>query len=106
MQKRVLTLFAILRGRLIEFRWHSNRAVFLRLPMQTIMQARLGTLPVRRLQYLVKLGLNSGVRVPAPGSDSYESLQRAFLAICERIFQTEELKMQRKVRKAVSVSAV
>ena len=101
MQSRIATLFAIVRGRTVEVRWAVNRFFFSRLPLQTLLDVRTCKISQSRLQRLVRMGLDAGFRVPAPDTRSYESLQRTFLAICDRLYQTEQLLARRRARKQV-----
>lgn len=101
MQSRLATLFAILRGRAVEVRWHINRFLFTRLPIQTVLEVRNGSISQRRLENIVRMGLNAGFRVDVPKRFSYATLQRTFETILERLVLTEQILAQRRARKYV-----
>lgn len=99
MQSRLSTLFTIVRGRAVEVRWHINRFLFKRLPIQTVLDVHNGTISQRRLENIVRIGLNAGFRVNVPKRFSYASLQRTFDEICERLVLTEQILARRRARK-------
>ena len=96
MQSRLATLFTIVRGRAVEARWHINRFIFKRLPIKTVLEVRNGTISQRRLENIVRIGLNAGFHVEVPKRFSYVSLQRTFNQICEHLVISEQDRARRR----------